>query len=37
MIEFYIEANNIFNKKYYDFGMIPQPGFWFMAGVKFKL
>ena len=29
----YVEANNVFAKKYYDFGSIPQPGAWVMAGV----
>lgn len=29
----YVEANNIFAKKYYDFGSIRQPGAWIMAGV----
>ncbi|MGP1435673.1 MAG: TonB-dependent receptor plug domain-containing protein [Phocaeicola sp.] len=28
----YIEGNNILNKTYYDYGDVPQPGFWFMAG-----
>lgn len=35
--QFYVEGNNLTNVKYRDFGMIPQPGFWFMAGVKFSL
>ena len=29
----YVEANNVFAKKYYDFGSVPQPGAWVMAGV----
>ena len=29
----YVEANNLFNKSYYDFGQVPQPGLWLMAGV----
>ena len=28
----YIEGNNILDKTYYDYGDVPQPGFWFMAG-----
>ena len=35
--DFYIEANNLTDARYTDFGRIPQPGFWFMAGVKFRL
>ncbi|MDR1762736.1 MAG: TonB-dependent receptor [Dysgonamonadaceae bacterium] len=31
----YLKINNIFNTAYYDLGNIPQPGFWFMAGVKY--
>lgn len=30
----YIEANNIFDKTYVDYGNVPQPGFWFIAGYK---
>lgn len=30
----YVEANNIFAKKYYDYGSIPQPRTWVMAGVS---
>lgn len=29
----YVEANNLFNKTYHDFGSIPQPGTWVMAGI----
>ncbi len=29
----YVEANNLFDKTYYDFGQIPQPGIWVMAGL----
>lgn len=32
----YVEANNIFDKTYYDYGNVPQPGFWFMAGASYK-
>lgn len=28
----YFEANNLLNKTYYDYGNIPQPGFWFRLG-----
>ena len=31
----YVEANNLFDKKYYDYGNIPQPGFWMKAGWSF--
>ncbi len=30
----YAEANNLLNKKYYDFGSLPQPGIWVMAGAS---
>ena len=29
----YVRANNLLNRTWYDFGDIPQPGFWLMAGV----
>lgn len=32
----YAEANNILNKTYYDYGNIPQPGFWFLIGTSFR-
>ena len=32
-INLYITAHNLFNTKYYDFGDIPQPGFWFSGGI----
>ena len=35
--EFYVEGNNLTNIKYHDFGMVPQPGFWFIAGVRFNI
>ena len=35
--QLYVEANNIFNKTYYDFGAIPQPGIWVMAGAKINI
>ena len=31
----YVEANNLLNKTYVDFGHIPQPGSWWMAGLRF--
>ncbi len=31
----YAEANNLLNKTYYDYGDVPQPGFWFQVGVKY--
>ena len=33
----YLEANNLFDKTYVDFGHIPQPGIWIMAGVSLHL
>lgn len=30
-------ANNIFNRKYFDLGNIPQAGIWLMAGVSYTL
>lgn len=33
----FLEANNILDHTYYDFGHIPQPGIWFKAGVKFEI
>ncbi len=32
----YAEVNNLFDKVYYDYGDVPQPGFWFQAGVKVR-
>ena len=37
VFEVYLRANNLLNKQYYDFGDIPQPGLWFMAGVRLTL
>lgn len=32
--DIYAEANNLLNKKdYVDYGNVPQPGFWFTAGI----
>ena len=33
-MEIYVRVNNLLNREYYDFGDIPQPGLWFMAGVS---
>lgn len=33
----YLQANNLLNRSWYDFGDIPQPGLWLMAGVAFKI
>ena len=32
----YVEANNIFDADYVDYGNVPQPGAWIMAGAKWK-
>ena len=32
---FYVEANNLFEADYVDYGNVPQPGLWVMAGVRF--
>lgn len=33
----YAEGNNLTNHTYYDLGNVPQPGFWFRAGVSLRL
>ena len=33
----YVEANNLFDKDYRDYGFVKQPGFWLIAGVKVKI
>ncbi|GHT76827.1 hypothetical protein AGMMS50262_16150 [Bacteroidia bacterium] len=33
----YLKANNLFNVSYYDLGNIPQPGFWLMGGISYRL
>ena len=33
----YMEVNNLFSKKYVDYGNVPQPGTWLMAGFKYNL
>ena len=30
----YIEANNLFDKTYVDYGLVPQPGLWINSGIK---
>ena len=32
----YVEANNLFGARYVDYGNVPQPGFWIMAGARWK-
>ena len=32
----YVESNNLFNKTYYDYGNVPQPGRWIMAGATYS-
>lgn len=36
-LNLYLRANNLQNRTWYDFGDIPQPGLWLMAGVACKL
>lgn len=33
----YLESNNLLNKKYRDYGNVPQPGIWTVAGVAFLI
>lgn len=33
----FVEANNVFDTKYYDFGSLPQPGTWIMAGAAINI
>jgi iron complex outermembrane receptor protein len=33
----YIEANNLFNTHYHDYGLVPQPGRWLIAGFSLRL
>ena len=30
----YVEGNNLFDKTYVDYGLVPQPGRWFTAGLR---
>lgn len=36
-LSLYLEANNLFNKSYVDYGHVPQPGRWLMAGATVRL
>ena len=36
-LNLYVRANNLLNRTWYDFGDIPQPGLWLMAGISCKL
>ena len=33
----YVQATNLTNKRYYDFGNVRQPGCWVLAGARVKL
>ena len=33
----YVEGNNLFDKKYVDYGLVQQPGTWIVAGIKLHL
>ncbi len=33
----YAEVNNLLNRKYYDLGNIPQPGFWGKIGFRYRI
>ena len=35
--ELYAEANNLLNTTYRDYGLVPQPGRWLIAGIRVKL
>lgn len=35
-LNLYLRANNLLNRNWYDFGDIPQPGIWIMAGISCK-
>jgi iron complex outermembrane receptor protein len=36
-LNLYVRANNLLNRTWYDFGDIPQPGLWLLAGVSCRL
>jgi iron complex outermembrane receptor protein len=36
-LNIYCNMNNIFNTTYFDFGNVPQPGFWLIGGVSINL
>ena len=33
----YLEGNNLTNRQYFDYGSVPQPGFWVITGISFSL
>ena len=33
----YVEANNLFNTRYHDYGLVEQPGRWVIAGASIGL
>ena len=33
----YVEANNLFDTSYHDYGLVPQPGRWLIAGFNINL
>jgi iron complex outermembrane receptor protein len=33
----YVEGNNLTNHQYVDYGNVPQPGAWIMAGFKYEI
>jgi iron complex outermembrane receptor protein len=35
--QFYAEANNLTNRRFYDLGNVRQPGVWFMVGGNWKI
>jgi len=35
-VNIYLSINNLFDKPYYDFGNLPQPGFWAVGGVSWE-
>lgn len=36
-LSLFVNANNIFNRTYMDFGNIPQPGLWITGGISYRL
>ena len=37
LCQLYLEANNLLNKTYVDYGHVPQPGTWIIAGASLRL
>ena len=35
-LKLFVNLNNLFNRSYFDFGSIPQPGFWLTGGVSYR-